>query len=105
MDRVHDCPRERTCVANISEGCVVGQAATPMASHEDIRAYLSAAGQPTVPCLGCAVGNVNYRQPIILRICFRQVKSDAFSNQSITFTRRLREALPIKYRDLTSATL
>jgi hypothetical protein len=31
------------------------------------------------------------------------VKSDALSDQLITFTRCLREALPIKYRDLPSA--
>jgi hypothetical protein len=33
------------------------------------------------------------------------VKGDAFPHQSITFTRCLREALPIKYRDLLSAAL
>jgi hypothetical protein len=33
------------------------------------------------------------------------VKSDALSNQLITFTRCLREALPIKYRDVPSAAL
>src|ERR1700694_4658969 len=33
-------------------------------------------------------------------VCFGKVKSDARPDQLITFTRRLREALPIKYRDL-----
>src|ERR1700736_1629670 len=37
--------------------------------------------------------------------CFGKVKSDAFSNQLITFTRCLREALPIKDRDLPAAAL
>ena len=33
------------------------------------------------------------------------MEGDAFSNQLITFTRRLREALPIEYGDLPSAAL
>ena len=39
----------------------------------------------------------------ILGVCFRKVKCDASPNQLITFTRRLREAPPIKYCDLPSA--
>jgi hypothetical protein len=39
------------------------------------------------------------------RACFGKVKSDARPNQLITFTRCLREALPIKYRDLLSTAL
>ena len=38
-----------------------------------------------------------------LRVCFGKVKSDALPDQLITFTRCLREALPIQYRDLLSA--
>src|ERR1019366_2610260 len=38
-----------------------------------------------------------------LRVCLRQVKSDARPDQLITFTRSRHEALPIKYRDLPSA--
>ena len=41
----------------------------------------------------------------VLNVCLGKVKSDALSNQLITFTRCLREALPIKYRDLPSAGL
>jgi hypothetical protein len=41
----------------------------------------------------------------ILRVCFGKVKSDALSDQLITFTRCRREARPIQYRDLLSATL
>jgi len=37
-------------------------------------------------------------------VCFRKVKSETRPDQLITFTRCLREALPIKYRDLSSAT-
>src|SRR5713101_3869930 len=36
-------------------------------------------------------------------VCFGKVKSDARSDQLITFTRCLPEALPIEYRDLPSA--
>ena len=36
-------------------------------------------------------------------VCFGKVKSEAHPDQLITFTRCLREALPIKYRDLPSA--
>jgi len=43
------------------------------------------------------------RKSRFLRIGFGKVKSDAGSDQLIAFTRRLREALPIKYRDLPSA--
>jgi hypothetical protein len=39
----------------------------------------------------------------ISRVCFGKVKSEARPDQLITFTRCLREALPIKYRDLPSA--
>jgi hypothetical protein len=39
----------------------------------------------------------------ISRVCFGKVKSEARPNQLITFARCLREALPIKYRDLPSA--
>jgi hypothetical protein len=39
----------------------------------------------------------------ISRVCFGKVKSEARSNQLITFARCLREALPINYRDLPSA--
>jgi hypothetical protein len=39
----------------------------------------------------------------ISRVCFGKVKSEAASNQLITLARHLREALPIKYRDLPSA--
>jgi hypothetical protein len=40
-----------------------------------------------------------------LIVCSGKVKSDARPDQLITFTRCLREALPIKYRDLPSAAL
>src|ERR1700688_2724250 len=40
-----------------------------------------------------------------LHVCFGKVISDALSDQLITFTRCLREALPIKYRDFPSAAL
>jgi hypothetical protein len=40
---------------------------------------------------------------LFLCVCFGKMKSDAFSNQLIAFTRCLNEALPIKYRDLPSA--
>jgi len=39
----------------------------------------------------------------LLHVCFGEVKSEARPDQLITFTRCLREALPIKYRDLPSA--
>jgi hypothetical protein len=39
----------------------------------------------------------------ISRVCFGKVKSKAATNQLITLARCLREALPIKYRDLPSA--
>src|SRR5438045_9388090 len=39
----------------------------------------------------------------IFRICLGKVRSDARPDQLITFTRRLREALPIKEGDLLSA--
>ena len=44
-------------------------------------------------------------EPTNLCVCFGKVKSDALSDQLITFTRCLREALPIKYRDLPAAAL
>ncbi len=37
------------------------------------------------------------------RVCFGKVKSHARPDQLITFTRYLRETLPIEYRDLPSA--
>ena len=54
------------------------------------------------------VGNVHYRfagVATLSHVCFGKVKSDAFSDQPITFTRCLREALPIQYRDLPAAGL
>ena len=39
----------------------------------------------------------------LLRVCFGKVKSKARPDQLITFTRCLRKALPIQYRDLPSA--
>ena len=39
----------------------------------------------------------------ISRVCFGKVKSEARPDQLITFARCLREALPIKYRDLPPA--
>ena len=36
-------------------------------------------------------------------VCFGKVKSEARPDQLIAFARCLREALPIKYRDLSSA--
>ena len=68
-------------------------------------------GLPIVPQLRCAVGNVDYRfggkthYITILCICFWKVKSEARSNQLITFTRFFGEALSIKYRDLPKAAL
>src|SRR5665213_1630456 len=52
------------------------------------------------------VCNVDYHSMgfSILRVCLGKVKSDAVSDKLITFTRCLREALPIKDRDLPSAT-
>jgi hypothetical protein len=41
----------------------------------------------------------------MLRVCFGKVKSEARSNQLITFTRFFGEALPITYRDLPAAAL
>jgi hypothetical protein len=38
-------------------------------------------------------------------VCFGKVKSEARSNQLITFTRFFYEALPITYRDLPAAAL
>ena len=38
-------------------------------------------------------------------VCFGKVKGEARPNQLITFARCLREALPIKYRDLPPAAL
>src|ERR1019366_2605534 len=58
--------------------------------------------------LGRAVGNVHYRlgaERTFLRVCLGKVKSDALPDQLIAFTRCLREARPIKYRDLPSAAL
>src|SRR6202790_3608214 len=49
------------------------------------------------------VGNVYYRKALggqFLGICLRKVKSDASPDQSVAFTRRFREALPIENRDL-----
>jgi hypothetical protein len=43
--------------------------------------------------------------PLYLCVCFGKVKSDARSDQLITFTRFFGEALPIKYRDLPAAAL
>src|ERR1039457_6917105 len=54
------------------------------------------------------VGNVHYRlgaERTFLRVCLGKVKSDALPDQLIAFTRCLREARPIKYRDLPSAAL
>jgi hypothetical protein len=39
----------------------------------------------------------------LLHVCFGKMKGEARPDQLITFTRCLREALPIKYRDLPSA--
>ena len=41
--------------------------------------------------------------PRFLHVCFGKVRSDARSDQLITFARFRHEALPIKYRDLLSA--
>ena len=41
----------------------------------------------------------------MLRVCFREMSSDALSDQLITFTRCRHEARPIQYRDLLSAAL
>ena len=41
--------------------------------------------------------------PLLLCVCFGKVKSNARPDQLITFTRCLREALPIEYRDLPAA--
>jgi hypothetical protein len=52
--------------------------------------------------------NVHYRfggRVHYLCICFGKVKCDTLSDQLITFTRRLCEALSVKYRDLPSAAL
>ncbi len=51
------------------------------------------------------VGIVHYRigNSTHLCVCFGKVKSEARSNQLITFARCLREALPIQDRDLPSA--
>src|ERR1700680_3880954 len=73
------------------------------------RGSISPAGSPMIPQLGCAVGNVHYRvggeRPLLLCVCFGKVKSDARSNQLITFTRFFYEALPIAYRDFLAAAL
>ena len=56
--------------------------------------------------LGYAVGNVYYRhraQSPGLGVCLGKVKSEARPDQLITFTRCVREALPIEDRDLPSA--
>ena len=69
---------------------------------------ISPAGLPSVPQLGCAVGNVHYRLgggAHFLCVCFGKVKSEARSDQLITFTGFFGEALPIKYRDLPAAAL
>src|SRR6266702_8395592 len=55
---------------------------------------------------GRVVGNVYYHLAnISLCVCFGKVRSDAHSDQLITFTRFFGEALPIKYRDLPAAAL
>ena len=41
----------------------------------------------------------------MLSVCFGKEKRDARPDQLITFTRRLREGLPIEYRELPSAAL
>ena len=43
------------------------------------------------------------REARFLRVCFGKVKSEACPDQLIAFTRCRHEALPIKYRDLSSA--
>src|ERR1039458_1132550 len=56
----------------------------------------------------CPIGNVHYqlgRKLTLLQVCFGKVKSDALPNQLITFTRCLREALSVQYRDLATAAL
>src|SRR5579872_1227948 len=52
-----------------------------------------------------AVGNVYYRYGgvSLLHVCFGKVKTDARSDQPITFTRCLNEALTINYPDVPSA--
>jgi len=56
-----------------------------------------------------AVGNVDYRVSgksiAFSSVCFGKVKGDPFSDQLVTFARRLYETLPIKYSDLLSAAL
>src|SRR5215211_1237769 len=54
-----------------------------------------------------AVGNVDYRagEISLSGVCFGKVKGDPFSDQPITFARRLYETPPIKYGDLLSAAL
>ena len=72
--RVHDCLRERTCIANFSEGSVINQASTLTKAHElspaettasrgadRNRAPLSPASSPIMHRLGGTVGNVDYR--------------------------------------------
>ena len=43
--------------------------------------------------------------PTGLGICFGKMKSDALTNQPVTFARGLRQALPVDDRDLPAATL
>src|SRR5712671_8179578 len=43
--------------------------------------------------------------PTGLGICFGKMKSDALTNQLVTFARGLRQALPVDDRDLPAATL
>jgi hypothetical protein len=69
---------------------------------------ISPAGGPIVHQLGVAVGNVHYRvggEPTLLCVCFGEVKSEARSDQLITFARFFGETLPIKDRDLPAAAL
>jgi hypothetical protein len=61
-----------------------------------------------MPQLGCAVGNVHYRfggEPTLLCVCLGKVKSEARSDQLITFAGFFGEALPIKYLDLPATAL
>src|ERR1700730_2803537 len=55
--------------------------------------------------LGNVVGNVHYQLGVgltLLSVCFGKVKSGALADQLITFTRCLRETLPIQNRELPS---
>jgi hypothetical protein len=109
-DRHNEITRSSGPTAYVADFCARSDDGLLVYSKNQIlqTGYISLPSVQIVSQLRGVVGNVHYRvgaEFALLCICFGKVKSGAFSDQLITFTRCLREALPIKYRDLPSAAL